>query len=130
LQEYLESKNGKFTIKKFYNYEIYKKDTSYFCSYRIDEFQNDIIIDIELTKSQLEKFRGKTNNLEYSSHAVAVLKIYDLEPIDFEFRSEMDDYHSRIEIEQYNSLRRKGRIEKIEFVKEKRHDDKKNNNEP
>ena len=30
LQEYLESKNGKFTLKDFYDYEIYKKDFQLF----------------------------------------------------------------------------------------------------
>jgi len=118
LQEYLESKNGKFTVKEFYDYEIYKKDSSFFCSYKMDDFYHDFILELELTKSQLEKFRGKRNNPEFHFYGIVVLNIEKIEPIDFEFHSELDDYHSRIQIERYQSLKGKGTIEKIEFVKE------------
>ena len=119
LQEYLDSKKGKLTVKGFNDFEIYKKNNSFFCSYRIEEFQNDLIIDLELTKSQLEEFRGKRDNVDYEFYGIAVLNIEKIEPIDFEFQTQMDDYDSRIVIEKYKSLRGKGRIEKIEFVKEK-----------
>ena len=48
LQDYFENKSGIFTIKEFYDYQIFRKDTTYYLAVRINEFSNEIFLELEI----------------------------------------------------------------------------------
>ncbi len=120
LQDYLESKSGKFTIKEFYDYQIYRKDSAYFCAFRINEFNNEIFFELQIEKEKVYQLAENISNPEFDFHEVAIIEIDNFTPIDIEFESELDDYYSRIVIDRYKSLIGRGSIKEIKFVKEKK----------
>jgi len=120
LQDYLESKSGKFTVKNFYDYQIYRIDTSYFCAFRINEFNNEIFVELEIEKEKVDQLAKNQTYAEFYFYEVAVIEIDEFKPIDIEFESQLDDYDSRIVINRYKSLFGKGKIQEIKFVKEKK----------
>ena len=120
LQDYLENKSGIFTIKEFYDYQIFRKDTTYYLAVRINEFSNEIFLELEIEKEKVNQIAENQSSDEFNFYEVAVIQIDELKTIDIEFESELDDYYSRIVIDRYKSLFGKGKINDVKFIKEKK----------
>ena len=122
LQDHLESKSGKFTLKSFQGYEIFRKDSVYFCAISLDDFHNEIFLELEIDKRVVDQLTTNSVNTEFNFYHIAVIETDEFKPVDFEFDSQMDDYFSRIVIERYKTLFATGRVMDLKFIKEKKLD--------
>ena len=106
-------------VKYFNDFQLFRKDNKIFCSYKINEFYNDIFLDLSFNELLLEKLNPLEND-SILTYQTVVIKIDSLKPIPMELNSEMADYHSKVILDRNISLIGTGKIIAIEVVEEKR----------
>ena len=121
LQEYLENKGKRLTIKDIYDFEIHKKDTIYIFSLKLDDFSNDVYLELEIPYEILKKYENQDRK-KFNIQELISIQIDSVIPLTYEFRSDIDDYFSKIVIDRYKSLICTGKIIDMEFYKEEKSD--------